>query len=483
MVKMANIWGIILNKFHLLKNLRALFIFLSLLCTFSDQSGNKSKTIAIRDVTRLTTGRIHGLYAPTTTQELQSIMLPTTDPIAIAGGRFSQGGHIWTNNGIVIDMQNLNRIIALDIDKKLITVEAGATWKQIQEHIDPHGLSIKVMQSYNDFTVGGSLSVNVHGRTINDGAIINTVESIHLILADGSLVAASREENSELFKAAIGGYGAVGIITQATLSLTDNCAIEKSEAIMPLKNYPAYFDAIIKNDKNVVFHNANLYTDCFDKVSSITWYKTNKDCIIPNAFQSNSIFSLNFIALQMARTLPIIQKIRPAGDAVKNTEQVISRNYEMSSSVCTVAPVIHLITTPILQEYFIPCDQLLTFIEKLKQVVRAYKINMLNVSIRYICQDTESIMAYAQPKECFSLVCYINIKKSTKGMKKAERWTQELIEHALVCGGTYYLPYQLYATKDQFERAYPQANLLRAIKEKYDPTYRFKNSFLEKYII
>lgn len=67
--------------------------------------------------------------------------------------------------------------------------------------------SCKIMQTYSNFTVGGSLSVNVHGRYIGEGPLIRLVESIEVVLADGKEVIASRTENPEIFFAAIGGFG------------------------------------------------------------------------------------------------------------------------------------------------------------------------------------------------------------------------------------------------------------------------------------
>lgn len=51
----------------------------------------------------------------------------------------------------------------------MIRVQSGATWAQIQDYINPYGLSIRVMQSSNIFTIGGSLSSNVHGRDLRHG--------------------------------------------------------------------------------------------------------------------------------------------------------------------------------------------------------------------------------------------------------------------------------------------------------------------------
>jgi FAD/FMN-containing dehydrogenase len=62
-----------------------------------------------------------------------------------------------------------------------------------------------------------------------------------------------------------------------------------------------------------------------------------------------------------------------------------------------------------------------------------------------------------------------------------ESMTQSMINAAIKCGGRYYLPYRLHATRAQFELAYPQARSFIELKRKYDPTLLFQNQFYEKY--
>ena len=47
--------------------------------------------------------------------------------------------------------------------------------------------------------------------------------------------------------------------------------------------------------------------------------------------------------------------------------------------------------------------------------------------------------------------------------------------------GSYYLPYQLYATEDQFRRAYPRADEFFRLKQQLDPSNKFRNQLLDKY--
>jgi FAD/FMN-containing dehydrogenase len=136
--------------------------------------------------------------------------------VSIAGARHSMGGHVIYPDGIVIDMLPFNRM-ELDGTNLVLHVQAGARWSEVIPFLNKHGLSVEVMQSNDDFSIGGSLSVNCHGWQFNRPPIDCTVQSFRLMLADGTIVKCSRTENQELFSLVLGGYGLFGIILDADL--------------------------------------------------------------------------------------------------------------------------------------------------------------------------------------------------------------------------------------------------------------------------
>ncbi len=60
--------------------------------------------------------------------------------------------------------------------------------------------------------------------------------------------------------------------------------------------------------------------------------------------------------------------------------------------------------------------------------------------------------------------------------------TRGLIDDALACRGTYYLPYRPHATVEQFRRVYPDYARIAALKYAYDPEEIFQSAFYEKYL-
>jgi FAD/FMN-containing dehydrogenase len=140
----------------------------------------------INDVTQMNPTHVARVITPRSAEEVAAALRETTGPVSIGGGRFSQGGQVSHPDSVHLDMREMNRVVSLDVPGKRIVVEPGITWREIQQAIDPHDLSIKIMQTYSNFTVGGSLSVNVHGRYIGEGPLVRSVESIKLVLADAS---------------------------------------------------------------------------------------------------------------------------------------------------------------------------------------------------------------------------------------------------------------------------------------------------------
>jgi FAD/FMN-containing dehydrogenase len=438
----------------------------------------------ITDFAQLETGYVHAIHKPSTIAALHTVVMESTTPIAIAGGRYSHGGHIWYPQGTVIDMKGLSAILNLDTVHKTITVQAGATWQSIQAYIKPYGLAVAVMQSYHDFTVGGSLSVNVHGRDIAYGPIVDTVLSIVALCADGQLVTASRTENCDLFRAAIGGYGACGIIVQATLQLTDDYPIERIVKHMPLAEYKSFFMTKIHNNDQVVFHNAQLYESKAGEILSITWYKTDKPLTNSNITRPvKRSYMKEQIGHALFAFVPLAKKLRlPLEMFLYKGTCVTMRNQEMSATVQMLEQLVKNNTTEILQEYFVPLHTLETFVALLRNTIRDYNINMLNISIRYVPQDATTLLSYAS-QDMFSLVLYINISTDTDSMVKAQEWTRMLIDGALNLGGSYYLPYVRFATQEQFEKGYPQHTALKEIKHQYDPDNKFLNCFTAQYLV
>src|SRR4051794_27946444 len=114
----------------------------------------------VNDVTQINPIEVFAIATPRSIAELQHTLTNTALPISVGGGHFSMGGHTASPGSLHLDLREMNQVLAFDPQGKTIRVQAGIRWCDIQRFVDPHGLSVKIMQTYANFTVGGALSVN-----------------------------------------------------------------------------------------------------------------------------------------------------------------------------------------------------------------------------------------------------------------------------------------------------------------------------------
>jgi FAD/FMN-containing dehydrogenase len=436
----------------------------------------------VNDVTQINPIDVFAVATPTSTAELQDALRRTSLPVSIGGGHFSMGGHTASPGSLHLDLRQLNRVLAFAPEQRLIRVQAGIRWCDIQRFVDPHGLAVKIMQTYANFTVGGALSVNAHGRYIGLGPVVLSVRSIVLVLASGETRSASPEENADLFYAAIGGYGAIGIIAEAELELVPNTRVVRRSVKLATNAYPAWFDANVRGRADAVFHNADLYPPHYTRARAVTWHETDLPATsarlqpLRRAYLAELYFlwSISETPFGKLRREYLIDPLLFAG------RKVHWRNYEAGYDTAELEPLGRRRRTYVLQEYFVPHDQLLAFIPKLAAVLDKHKVNTINISIRHASADPGTLLAWAKG-ETFAFVLYHKQRTRDNARERVGVWTRELIEAVLSCGGTYYLPYQLHATLEQFHRAYPGARALFALKRTLDPDYRLRGALWDKY--
>jgi FAD/FMN-containing dehydrogenase len=437
----------------------------------------------VNDVTGLNPVPVWAVVAPTSIQEVQDAIRRTTGPISIGGGRFSMGGQVANPGSLHLDMRRMNRILHFSPVDKRVRVQAGIRWCDLQRFIDPHDLSIKIMQTYANFTVGGSLSVNVHGRYVGLGPLILSVRAIVLVRADGERVEADPHHNTETFYGAIGGYGALGVIVEAELDLADNVRVERDAVTMTAAEYPEFFQKSVRHARNAVFHNADIYPPGYADIRAVTWRTTERAATVPfrlmpvrERYPIHRYFywAITETPLGKWRRQYVLDRL------LYMRSSVHWRNYEAGYDVAELEPRSRRVHTYVLQEYFVPVGRFSDFLPRLAEILKRHDVNAINVSVRHALADPGSLLAWAR-EECFAFVLYYKQAVDVSACNRVAVWTRELIDAAVACGGTYYLPYQVHATAEQFHRAYPRARELFALKRRIDPDYRFRNPLWEAY--
>ena len=449
----------------------------------------KPQPLIIDDFSRLNATRVAGIIEPTNETELASILENARarhQKISVSGVRHSQGGQAFYKNALVVSLAKLNKVLSLE--GNLLTIQAGITWKEIQDYLNPLDKAVKIMQFANLFTVGGSLSVNANGIDPHVGPLIESVRSLKIMKADGSIVQTSRTENSELFFLAIGGYGLFGIIIEATIEVVTNHIYKKQVKKLSLEAYCKELPTLFKKPE-ICFHigqvDLNPWGDhFFSGIRSMTYAKIDAYTLSEKELsQLKKQKRERFVAVKRVmqgalRNLPFSRYFQRDIDFIAEGDMV-SRNTLMSPHVLHLQDT-STEETQLLQEYFIPIDKVLPFLTKCDLISQMYSITILSIHIRCIPKNTESFLSYAQD-DCCGIIIFFTHTMASEDRRAVERWTKSLIDIAIKLKGRYYLPAQLHATTKQLQKMYPQINEFFEAKRKYDPEELFINHLYKKY--
>jgi decaprenylphospho-beta-D-ribofuranose 2-oxidase len=140
-----------------------------------------------------------------------------TGVIARGAGR-SYGDAAQNDGGEVLDMTGLDRIISIDVERRLISAQAGATVAQLMARLAAHGLTLPVVPGTRHVTLAGAIASDIHGKNHHrDGGLARHVAALSLCTPAGGLVEVSPEIDPELFYATLGGMGLTGVVVEATL--------------------------------------------------------------------------------------------------------------------------------------------------------------------------------------------------------------------------------------------------------------------------
>ena len=138
--------------------------------------------------------------------------------VSVRGGGHNVAGRAVTEGGLMLDLSTMKGSF-LDPDARRIRVQAGLTWKDFNRETQIHGLA----------TTGGVVgSTGVAGLTLGGGfghltpkygLSIDNLVAVELVAADGRVLQASAEENSDLFWGLRGGGGNFGVATSFEFAL------------------------------------------------------------------------------------------------------------------------------------------------------------------------------------------------------------------------------------------------------------------------
>ncbi|EOD50452.1 putative d-arabinono- -lactone oxidase protein [Neofusicoccum parvum UCRNP2] len=134
----------------------------------------------------------------------------------------------------MMNLDKYNRVLRVDSEKGSMLVQGGIRLYQLNEAAKEYGLTMPNLGSINQQSIVGAMSTGTHGSSTRHGLLSGAVRSLRLVLANGSTVLCSPEQNVDLFRAALVSLGALGIIVEVEYQMVQHTNIEWQQTLKPL---------------------------------------------------------------------------------------------------------------------------------------------------------------------------------------------------------------------------------------------------------
>jgi FAD/FMN-containing dehydrogenase len=413
-------------------------------------------------------------------------------PLAICGARHAMGGQQFLANGALLDTRRLNQVRWFDRNEALIEIGAGATWPDVirgylalQRGPAP-AYGIRQKQTGADrLTLGGAVSANIHGRTLAAQPFVADIEGLEVVTATGELTRCSREENPELFRHVVGGYGLFGVVTAVTLRLVPRVKVERCVARLEIEELMDAFDARISA--------GHLYGD-FQFATS------------PHSadFLRTGVLS-SYRPVEAARRIPDDQRRLSQGDwnellRLAHTDKRAAFQGFTEFYLSTHGQVYWSDTHQLnlyLEEYhgaldhrlgaavrgsemitelFVPRDRLVAFMNDVRRDFRMNAVDFIYGTIRLIEAEQDTALPWAR-RDWACVVFNLHIDHRPEDVARAAQHFRRLIDHALRHGGSFFLTYHRFASAAQLLAAHPGIRNFLAAKQVVDPAGVFQSDW------
>jgi FAD/FMN-containing dehydrogenase len=191
-------------------------------------------------------------------EELKRLMLSDQEVIARGMGRSYGDASLGKS---MVSTRQFNKIIDFDSTNGTINCESGVSLEEILELIVLEGWFLPVTPGTKFVSVGGAVAADIHGKNHHiHGSFSSYVISFRIMLENGTVLLCSKEENTDLFYATIGGMGLTGIILDAKFKLLKVETSYISQRVTCCKNLEEMLREI---DASTASTYSVAWVDCF----------------------------------------------------------------------------------------------------------------------------------------------------------------------------------------------------------------------------
>jgi hypothetical protein len=136
--------------------------------------------------------------------------------------------------------------------------------------------------------------------------------------------------------------------------------------------------------------------------------------------------------------------------------------------------------TEMITEVYVPRSAIAPFLEEVRGDLLEHRANLIYGTIRLIERDDESFLPWArEPWAC--VIFNLHVEPGVAGIARASGDFRRLIDRALGHGGSYFLTYHRWASREQVVAGHPRFVEFLREKRRFDPEERFQSEWYRHY--
>lgn len=429
----------------------------SLGATWSNWAGNQRATAS-------------AVLAPSSVPEVAEAVRAAT----AAGRRIKPvgSGHSFTDaactDGQRLELSRMTDLVAVDRDRKLVTVQAGMRLHTLNQVLAANGLALPNLGDIDRQTISGAISTGTHGTGAKFGCLATFVEGLTLVTASGELLSCSATENPDVFAAARVGLGALGVIVEVTLRCVDRFVLRADERPAPLPAVLANLDEYVEGNDHFEFYwfpyTRRVQVKINNRVPADDQPLSRFRGWLDDDFLSNTVFAG---ACRIGRAMPAIA---PAISAV-SARALTARTYTAVSYevFCTPRRVRF-----VEMEYALPREALPEALATLPRIIDALPFKVLfPVEVRFTAADDIWLShGYGRKSAYVAIHQYVGMPY--------EPYFREFEKVAQALGGRPHWGKLHYRDAESLHPAYPRFADFLALRDRLDPDRVFANAYTDR---
>ncbi len=387
--------------------------------------------------------------------------------VKVAGHRHSFTD-IACTDGRLLSIDSLDRVLGVDAESGLVTVEAGISIRRLNRELAERGLALANLGDIDRQTIAGAVSTATHGTGRKFGGLATFIRGMEMVTADGSVLHCSADEEPEIFHCARVGLGALGVVTKLTLQCVPAFNVHHLEEARPLDRVLADLTTLVdQNDHFELYwlpHTdqaaiiANNRTDA--PVDEKSAYKTwRAEVFFPNVFFGAVVAAGRLAPTLVPRLAEVVAGSLGRTEIVKRSDRIF-----VSTRVVRFVEL----------EYAIPREHAVEAVLGVRDLIDEEGLRVsFPIEVRFVAPDDIPLStAYGRD------TCYIAVHMAA-GLPYEQyfRGVEAIMDRF---EGRPHWGKMHFQTAATLAHRYPEWERFRAVRAKLDPEGRFANAYLDR---